>query len=146
MKKILLIITVSLFAFGVSYAGSNIGCGLGTTLIGEKDSILAQVVAATVNGTSGNQTFGISSGTLGCRQPSKVLLSERVNKFVKDNMDNLALDISKGQGETLTNLAILMNVSDVNTFGKKLQSNFDTIYASADVEYADVVDAIYASI
>lgn len=145
MKKILLVLTVSLFAFGASYAG-NTGCGLGTMIIGEKDSSLLQSLAVTTNGTSANQTFGISSGTLGCKKPSKFAQSERVNTFVMANMDNLAVDIARGQGETLSNLAAMMNVSDVDKFGKNLQTKFDTIYASADVEYADVVDAIYASI
>ena len=41
------------------------GCGLGS-MIFEPDSGFTQVFAATTNGTSGNQTFGITSGTSNC--------------------------------------------------------------------------------
>ena len=38
------------------------GCGLGS-MIFDPDSGFTQIFAATTNGTSGNQTFGISTGT-----------------------------------------------------------------------------------
>ena len=41
------------------------GCGLGS-LIFDADSGWTQIFAATTNGTSGNQTFGITSGTSNC--------------------------------------------------------------------------------
>ncbi|TCK62318.1 DUF3015 family protein [Seleniivibrio woodruffii] len=145
MKKILTLTAAALFVANFAYA-DNVGCGLGTQIITEKDTVLMQVFAVTTNGTSGNQTFGITSGTLGCKKPAKFASSEKVNIFVQSNMDSLAFDIAKGQGETLDTLASLMGVEDTTAFGQKLQAKFDSIYSSADVEYADVVDAIYAEI
>ncbi len=146
MKKIAFIAISTFMVASLSYAEGNIGCGLGTQVLGEQDSTLMQVFAATTNGTSGNQTFGISSGTLGCKKPEKFVYNEQVNKFVQANMDTLAVDIAKGQGETINNLAYLVGVQDTVAFAKKLQSQFDVIYSSENVEYSDVVDAIHASI
>jgi hypothetical protein len=45
---------------------NSTGCGLGTIIFEGQKGIAPQVLAVTTNGTSGNQTFGITSGTLGC--------------------------------------------------------------------------------
>lgn len=145
MKKLFMVLTISALLSVAAYAAGNTGCGLGTHLLGEEDSILIQSFAVTTNGTSGNQTFGITSGTLGCQKPSKFAGSEEVNTFVQANLDLLAIDIAKGSGETLNSLAELMEVSDVEAFSQKLQANFAVIFPTADVEYAQVVDSIYAS-
>lgn len=144
MKKLFVIVALCTLFSVAAYAG-NTGCGLGTHLLGEKDSAIVQSFAVTTNGTSGNQTFGISSGTLGCQKPSNFASTEKVNAFVQANLDLLAIDIAKGNGETLSSLAELMEISDVDTFSKKLQANFAVIFPSNDVEYAQVVDSIYAS-
>ena len=55
----------------VSAAGNHTmaGCGLGYVLFGHGDnSKIMQILAATTNGTSGNQTFGMTTGTSGVRK------------------------------------------------------------------------------
>jgi len=153
MKKLLVIGSIAAMVATSAFAGNlrdNVGCGLGTTLIGDKgnDSIVMQVLAATTNGTSGNQTFGISSGTLGCKKPSKVVSNDKLNKFVADNMDKLAMDISAGHGETLAAVADMLKVpvDKRAAFYAKLKANFSKIYASNKVEAADVIDSIAENI
>ena len=63
-------------------------------------------------------------------------------KFVNDNMDKLALDISAGQGETLETLATLLKVEDKAAFSATLQANFDKIYTDEAVTSANVLDTI----
>ncbi|MDD2849895.1 MAG: DUF3015 family protein, partial [Desulfuromonadaceae bacterium] len=93
MKKVLLGMVLTLAITGSAFAGqarNNTGCGLGTLLWENKadNSVLLQVLQATTNGTSGNQTFGITSGTSNCQQPSKVVQNEKLINFVQANMDN----------------------------------------------------------
>ena len=152
MKKLALFTASTLFVVS-AMAGTlrdNVGCGLGTMIIGDKgnDSVLMQVLAATTNGTSGNQTFGITSGTLGCKKPTKIVSNDKINKFVADNMDKLAMDISAGHGETLDALADLLKIpaNKRASFYAKLKANFDKIYASTSVESADVIDSIVENI
>lgn len=144
MKKLVLASVATLALSLSSYAAgnSNTGCGLGSVLIKDQSSTLMQVLAVTTNGTSGNQTFGISSGTLNCEKPSTMASNSKMNQFVSDNMDELALDISVGQGETLDTLASMMKIEDKKAFSAKLQKNFTNIYASENVNSAKVIDAI----
>lgn len=122
----------------------NVGCGLGSMLLEERDSIIGQIFAVTTNSILGNQTFGISSGTLGCVQPTRLVKDERLNRFVADNMDILAQDMAMGSGETLDALAELMAVPQGKKpeFFASLQANFPKIYPSGDVKSAQVIDAI----
>lgn len=132
---------------GTSYADqSNTGCGVGTMIFEGKDGLASQVCAATTNGTFGNQTFGITSGTVNCTRPAKFASNEQLNKFVGDNMDNLAMDMSKGSGEYLSTLAVLMDVpvAERSHLYSLLQANFSKIYTSESVTHVDVLNNIEA--
>ena len=143
MNKTLLIAAATAMLTTASFAG-NVGCGLGNQIIKNQDSVAMQIFAVTTNGTSGNQTFGITSGTSGCAKPAKFVSNDKANEFVAGNMDALALDISNGQGEALSTLATLLNVSNPETFASVLKTNFDKVYTSSDVTSADVIDNIVA--
>lgn len=146
MKK--LIIAVSLLLFTTTaYANTvsqDCGCGLGHVLIGDKEGLVWGVLGTCLNGTFGNQTFGMTTGTLGCDTGGKIVMNEKINIFVADNMDNLAIDIATGQGETLDALAEIAQVSDKDFFFTKLQSNFDKIYPTDDAGYSHVSGTIIA--
>lgn len=148
MKKT---IVAALLAFimitpGLAFAGTadNCGCGVGTMIFQDKDGLFSQLFATLTNGTFGNQTFGITSGTLGCEKPSTFAKNEKVDRFVSENMDNLAVDIAAGQGETLSGLAELIDVPAEKRSGLfvSLQNNFDKIYPTDDVTHIDVVKEI----
>jgi hypothetical protein len=146
MKKLLLcalMVLCATSAFAAS-ARQNTGCGLGTVLWKNRadGSILSQALQATTNGSFGSQTFGITSGTLECQEPAKAVENERLNHFVRDNMDNLAKDIARGQGETLDTFAELLQVpaDQRPAFYGKLQGNFTRVFTSENVVLADVID------
>ena len=141
MKKIISLIAAIGLTTAV-YANENTGCGLGSMIIKNQNSTMLQAIAATTNGTSGNQTFGITSGTSNCNKPNNFVSNDKLNKFVEDNMDVLALDISAGKGETLETVAKLMNVENNSEFSAKLQANFSNIYSSQNVTSANVIDSI----
>jgi Protein of unknown function (DUF3015) len=154
MKKFIVVSAVALsivmvvgFAFTASAAGTakaNTGCGLGTMLFQNNadNSSLLQAFQATTNGTSGNQTFGISSGTSECKQPTAFVKNDRLNEFVVANMDNLAKEIAIGKGETLEAFAELLQIPSEKRpeFYQKLQANFAMIFTSENVKLANVVD------
>ena len=141
MKKIISLIAALGLTTAV-YANENTGCGLGSLIIHNQNTVALQVLAATTNGTSGNQTFGITSGTSNCAKPNNYVSNDKLNKFVSENMDELAMDISAGKGETLETVAKLMNVENNAAFTAKLQANFSNIYTSENVTSATVIDSI----
>jgi hypothetical protein len=148
MKKIILAVALTVAmssaAFAAGQAHTNTGCGLGTLLWeGRADnSVLFQAFQSTTNGTSGTQTFGITSGTSECSRPSKFVENEKLINFVRANMDNLAKDIAKGKGETLDTYAEMLGVPQAQqaAFDRKLQENFDKIFTSEHVVMAEVID------
>lgn len=147
-KFVLAIVMISFIAVPVSscFAAnqSNTGCGLGSLIMQGNDGLLFQVLAVTTNGTFGNQTFGISSGTLNCEQPAKFVSREKTSSYIADNMDNLANDIARGHGEYLNTLAVLMEVPEGSRidFYALLQNNFSRIYSSPQISSIEVLDNI----
>ena len=146
MKKILVsAIAVAALSTAV-FAGVNdqTGCGLGSMIIKDDSTAVLLALQATTNGTSANQTFGITSGTSGCTK-TKLVMNERAEEFVASNMDQLAKEIAMGQGESVDTLAELLKVEDKAVFAASLQANYNSIYSADDVKMADVLDTISAS-
>ncbi|HSH69462.1 MAG: DUF3015 family protein [Deferrisomatales bacterium] len=149
MKKVLVVLLACALLAPAAFAGNgkdNTGCGLGTMLFKDSldDSIIIQSLAVTTNGTSGNQTFGITSGTSECQKPMNIAATERVNEFVVANLDGLARDIAAGGGETVSSLAELMEVPPAQRaeYYRSLQAHFGEIFPRADVSSAHVVDTV----
>ncbi len=151
-KSVVLIFTLVAFVafLGSAHAAAlnqkNTGCGLGSMLFEDQNGLASQTFAVTTNGTFGNGTFGITSGTSNCDKPASFSSNKKLNEFVADNMDNLARDIARGNGEYLNTLAILADVPDSKraVFYKQLQSNFSNIYTSDKVTHIDVLNRIEA--
>jgi hypothetical protein len=119
------------------------GCGVGTILFEGQKGVAPQVLAVTTNGTFGNQTFGISSGTLGCTQDGVIRPPAEVHMLMFSNLDNLARDAARGEGETLESLAHLMAIeeADKKHFFTTLKANFERIFPNPNV----TADEAYAS-
>lgn len=129
---------------GVAGANGDTGCGLGSQIWEGQSSVPAKVLAVTTNGSFGNQTFGITSGTLGCEPGSVIKAEQRLNVFAAVNVDRLAREIAVGEGETLTMLTHLYGVADADreAFAAALHARFDAIFPSATVTAGDVLAGI----
>lgn len=143
MKK-LLAIAVLAGASTMSYADPDVGCGLGTALWAGQSGLLPKVLAATTNGTLGNQTFGISTGTLGCSKNGAITSRVRLSMFTGSNIEKLARDMSVGQGETLNVLADLMGVQsqDKAAFFQATRTNFGVIFAPQNETAGQVLTSL----
>ena len=142
MKKVLISLALSagLATGAFAAANSNTGCGLGSTLI-DKQGLLWNLFQITTNASTGTQTFGITSGTSGCKS-GKIVMDSRTKEFVASNMDALSQEIAQGRGEHLDTLVELLNVSDKEAFKVALQENYNKLYASKDAQSADVLDGV----
>jgi hypothetical protein len=144
-KTILTVILLAPVSAALANPPNSVGCGLGSQVFDKQSGVGPQVLAATTNGTFGNQTFGISSGTSGCDPDGTVVASARVPMFVGANLDSLAHDIAMGQGESLESLATAMGIgeSDKAGFFSVTKENYAFIFPSANVTAADVLNSIY---
>lgn len=133
-KKLMVVAVAGMFSTGAMAAGENNtgSCGWGAKLFDGQHGIAPQVFAATTNGTSGNQTFGITSGTSGCTQDGVVKSSWKTAMFIDGNKAKLARDMSTGSGESLESLAKLIGVQDQHkaTFFQTTKENFAKIFSS----------------
>ena len=142
MKKLLFVIPafVLLAAPLANAAGYGAaGCGLGSMVFGNKPGAM-QILAATTNGTFASQTFGITTGTSNC--DGSLMGGAGAKVFIEANKEALAKDISRGQGETLKNLASLAGCADSSAVGGALQKQFSTIFPSAATPVETVSDSI----
>lgn len=145
MKKLIAGAILAASSSVVLAANGPAGCGLGSTVIfPDANEWHEHVLAATTNGTSGNQTFGMTSGTLGCEAANGPLAG--VQSFMDNNMDQLAAETAKGQGETLSALTELVGVSAVDSaeFAALMQSNFDSMF-STEATSASAYDAMVSA-
>ena len=136
MMKILALalVTLSVSAFANHHKGGYgaAGCGLGSMLVEKDNTWWKQVLAATTNGISGNQTFGISSGTLNCDSPTPGKTAQ-VEAYIEANRMALANDIARGNGETISGLSKVYGCDNSAELGKALKSNYRTIFPTSDV-------------
>ncbi|MDH5612867.1 MAG: DUF3015 domain-containing protein [Gammaproteobacteria bacterium] len=142
MKKVI-IASLMILAPVVAQANSA-GCGLGSTLFNGQSGIAPNVLAATTNGISGNQTFGMTTGTLGCDQNDTV--SAAADSFLDANMERVARDMSTGQGEALETLAALIGIEEADkaAFYTVSHENFKKIYSRDDVTSGEVLASLKA--
>ena len=132
MKNVILTALAGALAFGATPSTAHAeygmaGCGLGSMVF--KDDGFVQVLAAT-NGTSSNQTFGISSGTSNCEVSGN---GASAALFIEANREAVGKEISRGTGESLETLARLGGCANASAMGSFLQSEYQSIFPSAKV-------------
>jgi len=135
MRKTVVAVSLSIvsslsFAAGENNVGS---CGWGSKLFIGESGIFPQALAGITNGTFGNQTFAISSGTSGCTQDGTVSSNWQTAAFIDGNKEKLARDLSRGSGESLDSLVALLGVEqqDRARFVQVTRDHLANIFPSA---------------
>ena len=144
MKKMLAVAVLAALPFSAALADQDIGCGVGTQIMKGQKGLVFRVLGATTNASFGNQTFGITSGTLGCAQAGLVNSDVRRTMFAATNVDQLSAEIAAGEGETVTTLAALYHVeaADLPRFVALAQARHAQLFPNADVTTGQVLAAL----
>jgi len=142
MKKVLtglILLSASSTAMAVAPGGS--GCGWGNMLF-EGDSGATHFIASTTNGTSGNKTFGMTTGTNGCSTSGTLTYGGK--SMVSSIMGEFSEDVARGEGDALDTVAVIYGVDkqDRDTFAKVMHKNFATIFPSENVTADDMMASI----
>lgn len=130
LSKKLLMAVAAMGLAGSVYAGgqNDAGCGLGSMLFKE-DKPVHQIVAATTNGSFGNQTFGITTGTLGCSSGGLIKAGMEREAFVATNYRAIEKEMAAGKGQYAASLSNLMGC-ETNSFLSISKQKYETLFPS----------------
>lgn len=144
MKKLIAVAALSAIPFTGVLADDDVGCGLGSIVWADQTGKVAHILAATTNGVSGNQTFGITFGTLGCDGTDSVTSRMKLAKYTDDNLDQLMVEAARGAGESLEVFMELYGVEadKRDQVAIQIQENFAAIFPDENVTAEDVLDAV----
>jgi len=142
MKKVIcsaVLLAASSGAFAEAPGGP--GCGWGNMLF-EGQNGPVHFLATTTNGTSGNKTFGMTSGTNGCSIDGKLTYGGK--SMISSIMDRFSEDVAQGSGEALDAVAVIYNIApeDRATFAAVTHENFKVIFPTAQVTAEDVISSL----
>lgn len=114
------------------------GCGLGSMAWKGHSGIIPQVLAMTTNSMFLN-TVGVTLGTSGCDPNGRVTggTGKLVLAVIENNMEQFAMDASRGQGETIETIAGILDV-DSKELGQKAQQSFAYLFVDENVEAVDL--------
>lgn len=145
MKRILLgaaLLGVSVSASAVSPGGD--GCGWGNLVFEGKSGLPVHLLATTVNGTSGNKTFGMTSGTNGCDTSGALTYDGKSLLAMNGMLEEVAQDMAVGHGEALTALSVSMGIEpgDRAYFDQVMHQHFADVFPSQDVDAGQVMTHI----
>lgn len=148
MKKALMaaaLLGASSSVFAVAPGGP--GCGWGNLLFEGKSGLPVHLLATIVDGTSGNATFGMTSGTNGCDVNGSLTYSGESMLAMEGVMEEVAQDMATGEGEALTALSVSMGIEagDRGHFNNVMHENFAAIFPNQDVTAEDVMTNINAT-
>ncbi|AIL61792.1 MULTISPECIES: DUF3015 domain-containing protein [Pseudomonas] len=134
-KAVLLgLLSAAAISVQAAQAGGN-GCGWGNMLFEGKSGLGPHLLATTTNGTSGNATFGLTSGTNGCDSKTKLGYGGRSMLAMNNMLEGISEDMARGNGEALSAYATLLGVpsDDRQHFASVTHRHFDEIFANQDV-------------
>ena len=119
-------------------------CGVGTSIWEGNESTGAKILAFTTNfwtfkGLS--TTFEVS----GCGAEDNIfkkVTSAKLRYYASQNLDHLASDFARGQGEHLDAIAhlIQLRVSDCDEFRALAQNNFESLFPHDHVTAGEMLD------
>ena len=143
MKKIiagLVLVSASSMANATSAGGD--GCGWGQALFEGQSGPAPHVLAGITNVTTGNNTFGMTTGTNGCATTGKLTYGGK--SIVSSIMDEFSEDVARGEGDAMDTVAVVYGVKaqDRATFAKVMHENFTTLFPSENVTADEMMASI----
>ena len=143
MKKIiagLALLTASSSAMAVAPGGEN--CGWGNMLFEGQTGLGPHIIASITNGTTFNNTFGMTFGTNGCSTSGTLTYGGK--SMVSSIMGEFTEDVAAGEGDAMDTVAVIYGVEkqDRETFAKVMHENFAVIFPSEDVTADEMMASI----
>ena len=125
-------------------ADNDVGCGLGTNFMKGKSGLAAHVLASCTNAYT-LQSVSLTFNLFGCDSNGQVTADAELRRFAAANIDQLARDVARGEGEALAAFAHLLGVpsEQQGSFGAFTQAHFVDLFPNDGVTSNQMVDAFY---
>ena len=145
MKKLLIASTLLMSTSVLAEAPGSATCGWGNMLFKGQSGTPSHVLAATTNGSTGNNTIGMTFGTNGCSTKGKLSYGGKEMIDVSMIMDEFSEDVARGNGEALTAVAVSLGVveADRALFKATMHDNFNAIFPSENATTEHVVSTMF---
>ena len=145
MKNIVLgalLFAASSSVFAVGPGGPN--CGWGNMLFSGKSGLPSHSLASTFNGSTGNNTFGMTRGSDGCSSDGILTYGGDGVVAFSFILDEFTEDVAKGEGEALNTVAVMFRVEkqDRPVFAEVTHANFNTLFPSEQVTAEEVLNSL----
>lgn len=116
-------------------SAGNPRCGLGTMILGDKQSIVSQSTEEFSNMLMLNGAFSITTGTSGCSNSGIVAVPQEELFYANVNFEELSVEMASGRGETVSGLAHTMGCqsADVPLFLETSKANYHEVYSSPSI-------------
>lgn len=141
MKTRLYCLLCIAFFSSTALLADNVGPGFGRMLMGGNTDKMSEFMATTSNGTSASKYFAITSGTSGY-QKGAVIGYNDAQQYLEENMDMIARDMARGEGEYLDTFAELLEIDNKREFREKMHRNFGKIYTHKDISSGEVLSNV----
>jgi len=138
-KTIISIALLGLSSTAMAEAPGGPSCGWGNMLFDGQSGIGPHFLASSTNGTSGNATFGMTTGTNGCSADGK--LTYGGSSLLGSIMGEFSEDVARGEGEALNAVAVMYGVEqqDRASFATAMHNNFQSLFPNENVTAEDVM-------
>jgi hypothetical protein len=125
-----------------SARADNVGCGLGSVVFSGQRGLVFDLGATFLNNVVFyNQAFGMSTGTLGCKQNARIE-RRQLFAFMQTDGDKFAMEAATGTvGESMTAAAEILDV-DANKLAQITNEHFEEIFG-ANSDSSTATNKIY---
>lgn len=136
------VVLAALPSLGLAEAPGGPNCGWGNMLFKGNTGLGPHLGASLTNGTTGNATFGMSSGTNGCAVDGK--LTYGGISLLAQVMDEFSEDVARGEGDALNAVALTLGIEEQDraSFARLTHDNFSTLFPNEDVTAIEVMTSI----
>ncbi len=143
--RIIIIALLAIISVSSAFAGdSSSGCGMGWE-VAKNQSLVSSSTRAIVNATFSN-TIAMTLGTSGCAKHSIVNNDAKGIHFAEANMNQLAIDMARGNGEFVTSFASVFGCQNSRAFGSMVQANYETVLPSDSTSGVELYNNVKAQI
>jgi hypothetical protein len=145
LMKFLVLALVTILSTTAAFAGdSSSGCGLGWE-VAKDTSLVSSFTRALVNATASN-TIAMTLGTSGCAKHSIVYNEAQGIHFAEANVNTLAVEMAKGNGEVVLGFASVFGCQNSQAFGSMLQAKYESVLPSEKTSGVELYNNVKAEI